>query len=231
MTVYRPFTEKLGGTDPATFVGNAGELFYNADTQQVFISDGSTPGGVPIAGGGGGSTPTLDQVLSQGAESTTTAVIPFLYPDQSSFPSAATYHGAIAHSHADGAMYFAHSGVWNKLANDGTLTDGTSTLTFDSNNSISIDTHIIPDTNAAYDLGNAEYKIRHLYLSSNSLFIGDTSLSEENFIKRVELGDEPVPNAPNEPGRKGDIRVSPEHLYICVEENQWRRVSLDPTWV
>ena len=53
------------------------------------------------------------------------------------------------------------------------ITDGTSTLSFDSNNSISIDTHIIPDTNAAYDLGNAEYKIRHLFLSDNSLWIGD----------------------------------------------------------
>ena len=53
------------------------------------------------------------------------------------------------------------------------ITDGTSTLSFDSNNNISIDTHIIPDTNASYDLGSAEYKIRHLFLSDNSLWIGD----------------------------------------------------------
>ena len=33
--------------------------------------------------------------------------------------------------------------------------------------------HIIPSINAAYDLGNAEYKIRHLFLSSSSLWIGD----------------------------------------------------------
>lgn len=33
--------------------------------------------------------------------------------------------------------------------------------------------HIIPDTNASYDLGNAEYKIRHLFLSDNSLWVGD----------------------------------------------------------
>ena len=30
--------------------------------------------------------------------------------------------------------------------------------------------HMIPDTNAAYDLGNAEYKIRHLFLSDNTLY-------------------------------------------------------------
>lgn len=33
--------------------------------------------------------------------------------------------------------------------------------------------HIIPEVNAAYDLGNAEYKVRHLFLSDNSLWIGD----------------------------------------------------------
>ena len=33
--------------------------------------------------------------------------------------------------------------------------------------------HILPTTNAAFDLGSAEYKIRHLFLSDNSLWIGD----------------------------------------------------------
>lgn len=33
--------------------------------------------------------------------------------------------------------------------------------------------HILPTENAAFDLGSAEYKIRHLFLSDNSLWIGD----------------------------------------------------------
>jgi hypothetical protein len=33
--------------------------------------------------------------------------------------------------------------------------------------------HIIPSSNADYDLGSAEYKIRHLFLSDNSLWVGD----------------------------------------------------------
>ena len=45
-------------------------------------------------------------------------VIPFLFADQAAFPAAADVHGAIAHSHADGAIYFAHAGAWHKLAND-----------------------------------------------------------------------------------------------------------------
>jgi hypothetical protein len=38
---------------------------------------------------------------------------------------------------------------------------------------ITLGGHIIPNSNATYDLGNAEYKIRHLYLSDNSVWIGD----------------------------------------------------------
>ena len=39
------------------------------------------------------------------------------YANQAAFPSATDWHGAIAHSHSDGAMYFAHGASWNKLAN------------------------------------------------------------------------------------------------------------------
>lgn len=66
-------------------------------------------------------TDTLASVTGRGATTTTTCVIPFLYSNQSSFPNASTYHGAIAHSHSDGAMYFAHGGLWVKLANDSSL--------------------------------------------------------------------------------------------------------------
>jgi hypothetical protein len=39
-----------------------------------------------------------------------------------------------------------------------------------------MDASVIPDTNSAYDLGSAEYKIRHLYLSDNSIYFGDSEL-------------------------------------------------------
>jgi len=47
------------------------------------------------------------------------SVIPFYFDNQAAFPSATTYHGAVAHSHADGAMYFAHGGSWTRLLQDG----------------------------------------------------------------------------------------------------------------
>jgi hypothetical protein len=54
-TTYRVFLEKLGGTDPTQFVGNDGELFYDPNGNSLKISDGSTPGGATIGGGGGAS--------------------------------------------------------------------------------------------------------------------------------------------------------------------------------
>ena len=45
----------------------------------------------------------------------------FYYANQNDFPNATTYHGAIAHSHADGAMYFAHGGAWVKLQSGSSL--------------------------------------------------------------------------------------------------------------
>tara|TARA_R100000030_G_scaffold45245_1_gene34166 strand:- start:42 stop:719 length:678 start_codon:yes stop_codon:yes gene_type:complete len=39
------------------------------------------------------------------------------------------------------------------------------------------DFHLIPDANAQYDLGNAEYKVRHLFLSDNSIKMGDNEIS------------------------------------------------------
>lgn len=61
------------------------------------------------------------------------------------------------------------------------LSNGTVSGYYDSNNQFRYNHHIIPESNANFDLGSAEYKIRHLYLSSNSLWIGD-----ENKIDAVD---------------------------------------------
>ena len=45
--------------------------------------------------------------------------------------------------------------------------------TLENTGVMTLSNHIIPSSNAAFDLGNAEYKIRHLFLSDNSLWIGD----------------------------------------------------------
>ncbi len=79
---------------------------------------------------------------------------------------------------ADGSMTW--DGTNNKLyVGDGTTaieigpyTDADVSAYLNGN----LDNHIIPDTNATYDIGSAEYKIRHLYLSDNSIYMGDNDV-------------------------------------------------------
>ena len=98
--VYRVFTEKLGGADATTFVGNQGELFWDPTSTALKMSDGSTAGGVGIGGGGGGSYGDTDVE----------------------------------------ALFQSYS------------------------------FHLLPSVNAQYDIGSAEFKVRHLFLSSNTLY-------------------------------------------------------------
>ena len=51
-SIYRVFVEKLGGSGiSTTFVGNAGELFWDPTTTTLKMSDGTIAGGL-VAGGG-----------------------------------------------------------------------------------------------------------------------------------------------------------------------------------
>lgn len=47
---YRVFLEKLGGTDPLTFIGNHGDLFYDPFDGVLRVSNGETQGGTTISG-------------------------------------------------------------------------------------------------------------------------------------------------------------------------------------
>ena len=69
------------------------------------------------------------------------------------------------------AVTSTRSTVTGPLKVTGTLTGQT------TGNKITYASHFIPDTNAAYDLGNAEYKVRHLFLSDNTLYF------EGSFLK------------------------------------------------
>ena len=49
-TTFRAFVEKLGDSDAGAFIGNEGDLFYDPNTASLRVSDGTTPGGVAVAG-------------------------------------------------------------------------------------------------------------------------------------------------------------------------------------
>jgi hypothetical protein len=59
-TTYRVFVEKLGGTDPADFVGDAGEVFLDPSVPELKLSDGTTAGGVTIGSGGIGTDTSIN---------------------------------------------------------------------------------------------------------------------------------------------------------------------------
>ena len=42
----------------------------------------------------------------------------WLFADQAAFPPAADNHGRVVHSHADGAIFYAHGGTWHQVAKE-----------------------------------------------------------------------------------------------------------------
>ena len=171
------------------------------------------------------------------------------------FPN--TPSNGTTHTH-NGKTWTYNDGSWSSAGSGGggggsssSITDGTSTLSFDSNNNISIDTHIIPESNADYDLGNAEYKIRHLFLSDNSLRFGKdgtadisgeyVSFGKGNLDRNAEVYTDQdagiTPPTPNSIGKKGDIRIIANFMYVCIRTIEtedgnvsWIRVSLEQSW-
>ena len=105
------------------------ELYYNnskkfetSETGAVVTgiltatSDVKVGSGVTISSSGDifntGITTNAKQIVGLA----TNNVIPFYYNEVSEFPSASTYHGAVAHAHNTGRLYFAHAG-WKELVN------------------------------------------------------------------------------------------------------------------
>lgn len=68
------------------------------------------------------------------------------------------------------------------------ISDGSTLVSFETDGSLKVDGsvdisggiaysgHILPAENAQFDIGSAEYKVRHLFLSDNSIYIGDNEL-------------------------------------------------------
>jgi hypothetical protein len=77
-----------------------------------------------------------------------------------------------------------------------------------------LDGHIIPDSNAVYDLGTAEKKFRDLYLSDATIHLGDSTLSRDFTTGRPKWDGEDLfdynnlVNRPTIPTGGGNVTVS-----------------------
>ena len=62
----------------------------------------------------------------------------------------------------------------NSLITDGMISDvSVSKLTGAINMGGAMTSHIIPSQHEQYDIGSAEFKIRHMFVSDNSIYMGD----------------------------------------------------------
>ena len=75
----------------------------------------------------------------------------------------------------------------NLASNSDFLTAVTNALNVPFDSTGKLNNHIIPTSNATFDLGNAENKIRHLFLSDNSLWVGDShKISVDNGSLKIQ---------------------------------------------
>lgn len=49
------FTSRDNGANAETYIGQQGRLWWDPETNKFYYSDGITPGGIPVGGGGGGN--------------------------------------------------------------------------------------------------------------------------------------------------------------------------------
>ena len=116
---------------------NGSDYAWVADGDSQTLSWNAGTSALSVSGGNSVDLSALEQTLSLSANiltisgSSSTVDVGktrFYYANQSDFPNATTYHGAIAHSHADGAMYFAHGGAWVKIPTTGDITTANTSM-------------------------------------------------------------------------------------------------------
>ena len=138
------------------FVGEDGNVFFDIEDGVMRLSDGATPGGIPLSSGGAeGGASTFRQLLDT--------------------PSSFSGHGgkylkvnaqASAIEFVDETVF---DGDYDSLTNTPTL--------FNPSN---ITSNLIPGTTELIDLGSTSKKFRDLYLSGNTIFLGTAEISRNS---------------------------------------------------
>ena len=154
----------------------AGELLYVTDDQRLYIGNGATLGGVAVTGY------TDEDARDAAAELFTNGShtgIAFSYNDATDTINATVDFSAINSLVADAfqGSVFADDSTLLVDAVDGTFNlDGT------------IKGNIVPNTSEAHDIGTPTAKFKDLYLSGNSLFLGDASITASGAAINLPVG-------------------------------------------
>jgi len=139
------------------FIGEDGNIFFDIDDGVMRLSDGITPGGIPLSAGGGGEggAVTFRQLLDTPSSFSGTG---------GNFVKVNPQASALEFVNVD-----IFDGDYNSLTNKPTIPDA-----FDPS---LIDTSLLPDTDVSYDLGSSTKKWRDLYLSGTTIYLGDSTIS------------------------------------------------------
>ena len=153
------------GTTPATIDA--------ASVDTTTIANGTSSVAVIASGGNIRSNVAGNTIMTVSSDSIASTVaitapqagsiIPFYWANQAAFPSAATYHGALAHSHDDGAMFFAHANAWVKLVNF-TGADG---------NTIVVGNIFNRNANGVGNIGNSTTRFNQVFALASSAQYAD----------------------------------------------------------
>ena len=74
-------------------------------------------------------------------------------------------------------------------------------------NDLTVDRHILPDTNITYDLGSSTQRFRDIYLSTNTIYMGETQLSVDAGTGTLAVGGEDLVKA-SDPVVTGDVNLA-----------------------
>jgi hypothetical protein len=123
-----------------------------------------------------------------------------------------------------------HLGNQTISSTDSGLTVNVDNL-YGNSNVVTMGASFIPDTNAQYDLGSAEYKIRHLFLSDNSLHVGNSTITtgtNNTIILSNSVANNVDSPAPGTLSLETSIHVLSSGTYILPDGQEGQSISLVP---
>jgi len=182
-------------TELNTITPEEGELLYTTDTKQLYVGDGIAIGGNPIGGSnlGTGSNGPSNSLVN----STKTAILAAngiltvpgsIIPDTNIAYDLGSPTNRFRDIYLSGntinlggsSMSVSDLGQLQINGNDTTVTalaNASKTVVLDSDGTVTVSGSIFPDNDDSYDLGSTTNRFQNIYLSSNTIHLGSTTLS------------------------------------------------------
>jgi hypothetical protein len=248
-SVFRSFLDKLGGSDAATFVGTAGELFWDPTTDTLRISDGSTPGGTVVSGASAVNVSGLADVvysnIQQGDgfvynavdgrwENQAQPVSTFTYAQYKfkSHDSGNPNAGEIRLSHATPGdvtsvhiSYLTDNGVdLSNIIRDSMVR----AVGFYIQDKSDASNYVLLQTIDGVNDLTTHHQLPCKYVAHGGTITNNTKVMVGTYLmgETFKVYPSPAPTTSTSPGLAGEIRYDSDYIYLCVSDNNWKRSSL-----